>query len=70
MFCPQCLKLSILNTKRTCVKCQGNILDNLSCICDKCSKENNICAICLKKINLNVGQNGFSLRRGCSSCGK
>jgi hypothetical protein len=70
MLCPQCSKLAILNTNRVCIRCQGKILNNLSCICDKCSLEQSLCSICLKKINLNFGQNKIALYRGCRSCGK
>jgi hypothetical protein len=71
MFCPECSKLAILNTNRICVRCQGFILNNLSCICDKCSKEQNVCSICLKKIRVNSnGQNINLYKRGCRSCGK
>lgn len=70
MFCSQCSKLAILNTNRVCVRCQGSILNNLSCICDNCSKQQNICAICLKKISSAMGPNGNILRRGCRCGGK
>lgn len=71
MFCPGCSKLAILNVNRICVRCQGAILNNLSCICDACSKTQSVCSICLKKINLNNnGQNINPFRRGCRSCGK
>lgn len=70
MFCIQCSKLAILNTNRICVRCQGNILNNLSCICDKCSKDQNICSICLKKISSSIGKNHNALRKGCRCGGK
>lgn len=70
MFCHNCSKLAILNTNRICIRCQGSILDNLSCICDKCSQEQNICSICLKKLHLNQNTNQFVYRKGCQSCGK
>ncbi len=70
MFCQQCSKLAILNDNRVCVRCQGLILNNLSCICDKCSDTQNICSVCLKKIHLGLEQNKFQLRRGCGSCGR
>lgn len=66
MFCQACTKLAILFTNRTCVRCQGNITNNISCICDKCSNEQNICSCCLKKmINLNIKKPSG----GCKSCG-
>jgi hypothetical protein len=70
MFCPECSKLAVLNTKKICVRCQGLIVDNLSCICDKCSREQNMCSICLKKLHIVNGQNVNPIRRGCSACGK
>lgn len=71
MFCPECSKLAVLHTKRVCVRCKGEILNNISCICDKCSKEQNKCSACLKRIS--VGQDGIIkhvFRPGCKTCGK
>jgi hypothetical protein len=70
MFCSHCSKLAILNAIRICVRCQGHITNNISCICDKCSKDQNICSICLKKISSGIGKNGNGLRRGCRCGGK
>lgn len=70
MFCAQCSNLVILHTNKVCARCQGNITNNLSCICDKCSSDQKICSICLKKMSLNIGQNGKAIRRGCRCGGK
>lgn len=70
MFCNQCTKLAILNTNRICMRCQGAINNNLSCICDKCSLEQSLCSICLKKIDINVIQNKTPRRKGCKACGQ
>lgn len=69
MFCPHCSKLAILNNKRVCVRCQGEIKNNLSCICDRCSNEQGVCSICLKKTNMDAGNKSIRVRRGCG-CGK
>jgi len=69
MFCPACAKLAYLNTKRICVRCQGVILNNISCICDTCSNDNKICSACLKKITVNPASPTAHLLKGCG-CGK
>lgn len=71
MLCIQCTKLAILPNKRICVRCQKEILNNLSCICDNCSIDQNICSICLKKIMFSGSPNKKNIRRsgGCKSCG-
>lgn len=69
MLCPQCTKLAILNTKKSCVKCHGEVLNKLSSLCDKCSLEQSVCSICLKKLHYGSGQNKFTKNRGCRSCG-
>ena len=71
MFCPECNKLAIIKAKRVCVRCKGEITNNISCICDKCSNEQRICSACLKK--LSIGHGGaikYPIRPGCRSCGK
>ena len=70
MLCPNCNKLAILNTQRTCLRCQGKILNNLSCICDRCSAEQNMCSICLKRISFPMDANNkYIVRKGCRACG-
>jgi len=66
MLCPNCSKLAILNTERTCLRCKGKILNNLSCICDRCSTEQNMCSICLKRLTKPLD---IKTRRGCKACG-
>lgn len=71
MFCPNCSKLAILFGKRICVRCNGYILNNISCICELCAKQQNICSVCLKKLLIN--QHGLKRKvpkTGCKSCGK
>lgn len=70
MICSECSKMAILNSKKICIRCGGVIMNNLSCICEQCSKENNICSICLKKTNINNSLNNNKLRPGCKSCGR
>jgi hypothetical protein len=71
MLCLECIKLAILQTTRICIRCQGTILNNLSCICDNCSNDQKVCSICLKKISIGTsGQNKKVLKPGCRSCGR
>lgn len=65
MFCPNCSKLTILHTKKSCIRCQGEILNNISVLCEFCSLRDQICSACLKKVNKSTGPR----HRGCN-CGK
>ena len=67
MLCQNCSKLSKLESKRHCVRCTGTILDNISCICEACSKEQNLCAVCLKRMNIEKPR---PFADGCKSCGR
>ena len=49
MFCQSCSKLAYLFTKKKCVRCQADVLHNISVLCDKCSATSKQCAACLKK---------------------
>lgn len=53
MLCSNCSKLAVIFSSRKCKKCKSSINTNLEVICDSCSKKDNVCGICLKKINLN-----------------
>lgn len=71
MFCNQCLKLSILNTKKICVKCSKEIVFNISCICDQCSEIEQVCAACLKKMpGSKLASNKLGQGTGGCNCGK
>lgn len=50
MICTNCSNLVFLNTRKNCVKCRGEVLNNLSVMCDNCSNTIKQCAVCLKKI--------------------
>ncbi len=67
MFCQSCSSLSFLYTKKKCVRCTGEINNNLSIICDSCSLKDKACSVCLKKTD------GFSNKNkniGNCRCGK
>lgn len=64
MLCFNCSKLSLKSANRICNKCNLQIYDNLSVICSKCSSQDNVCGICLKK------QVFHTLGKGCKTCGK
>ena len=34
---------------KICIKCHGEVFNNLSVLCEACSNSEKICAICLKK---------------------
>lgn len=67
MLCNTCNKLSILNSKKTCLRCKGTIYSNIAVICDNCSKNENLCAICLKKLYNTITRQ--RPKSACSSCG-
>jgi hypothetical protein len=50
MICPNCLRLALLTANRKCMRCQGDVFNNLSVICDGCSDKDRQCSVCLKKI--------------------
>ncbi len=49
MFCNNCVKLAYLHTKKKCIRCQSEVLNNISVICVKCSGAEGICSVCLRK---------------------
>lgn len=66
MFCTNCSKLAFLYTKRSCIRCQAEILNNLSVLCEKCSESEKVCSVCLKKVqNSQTDKYKFS---GCVPC--
>lgn len=65
MFCNNCVKLAYLHTKKKCIRCQSDVLNNISVLCEKCSGNENVCSACLKKI----APKSYT-KRGCKSCGK
>lgn len=66
MLCSNCSKLSILHTKRTCIKCQGEVFNNISVLCDFCSLTDKMCAICLKKMQNSLADK--LKNAGCGPC--
>jgi len=66
MFCTNCLKLSILHTLKKCSRCQNDVFNNISILCEPCSLRDNLCGACLKKL-VNPAT---STKRGCNGCGK
>ncbi len=67
MFCSTCSKLAILYTYKRCIKCQSVIHQNISVLCDNCSKLEKCCAACLKKI---YDVFNHPKMTGCKGCGK
>lgn len=67
MLCNHCSKLAIIHSQRICLRCKNMIYSNLAVVCDNCSKNENLCAICLKKLN-NIATKQ-RVKSGCSGCG-
>jgi len=67
MFCNNCVKLAYLHTKRRCIRCQSEVLNNISVLCIRCSGEEGVCSVCLKKSQRTGSQNPN--KKGCGSCG-
>lgn len=67
MLCTNCVKLAFLNTKKSCIKCQGMVYTNISVFCDSCSNTEKQCAVCLKKV---ISEAVRALKRGCNCGGK
>lgn len=66
MFCASCSKLAFMvNANRLCLRCNQHVNNNLSVLCESCSTQDSVCAVCLKKVNKNP-----QLVRACKSCGK
>lgn len=64
MLCVNCSKLSYIYANKKCIRCNSNVNINIAVLCDACSNSDRLCAICLKKTNLNKSQS-----KGCG-CGK
>ena len=50
MICSSCSKLAFLYIKKSCLRCQSTVVITIAVICELCSTKDNICSICLKKI--------------------
>jgi hypothetical protein len=50
MLCSNCSKLAFLQATKYCARCHGNVTNNISVLCEKCSSTAKQCAVCLKKI--------------------
>ena len=66
MLCNNCKNLAFLVTKRICIKCGIDVLNNISVLCELCSNTDRICSVCLKKIHEMIKHN----YQGCNHCGK
>jgi hypothetical protein len=69
MFCNNCVTLAYLHTKKSCIRCQSDVLNNISVLCERCSGNEGVCSACLKKNSRRANPNS-STKRGCKSCGK
>lgn len=65
MLCSNCAKLARLYTKKFCMRCQGEVLINISVLCEFCSSTEKMCSVCLKKIVPPTSH----VNKGCN-CGK
>lgn len=66
MLCPNCVKLAFLHTNKSCIRCQGVVLNNVSVLCDFCSANSKQCSVCLKKV---ISEAERVAHKGCN-CGK
>jgi len=64
MLCTNCSQLAFLHTNKSCVRCHGNVVNNISVLCDLCSATEKQCAVCLKKIITQT-----AAKKGCN-CGR
>lgn len=67
MMCSNCVKLAFFESKKPCIACQGEILNNLSVLCEFCSNSNTVCSVCLKNINHFIEKKTSSV---CGPCGR
>jgi len=67
MLCTNCIKLAFTNVNKNCVRCQGQVIINISVLCEFCSTTNKQCSVCLKKI-ISVEQRNS--KKGCGCGGK
>jgi len=65
MLCPNCSKLASLQTKKTCIRCQGAVFINIGILCDLCSRTEKKCAVCVKTVMTDTER---AAKRGCN-CG-
>lgn len=65
MMCVSCSRLAFLYTKKSCVRCQGQVLVTVAVLCEVCSLTDKVCSVCLKKVNTNP-----PIKRGCGCGGK
>lgn len=71
MLCPNCSKLALMHCNRSCPRCKGSITINIASLCETCSKQNGICAACLKRLNVDPDGNQIKMKRkGCNCGGK
>jgi len=69
MFCNNCIRLTYLNTKKKCMKCQSDVYINIAVLCDNCSASEGTCGICLKKNNMHSINKSRYTGGKCKSCG-
>lgn len=67
MFCNNCIKLAYLHTKKKCIKCQSEVLNNISVLCIKCAGTEGVCSVCLKHTSRVTSPVNYN--KGCRSCG-
>ncbi len=67
MLCGNCSKLAFLNTNKNCIRCNGDVYNNISVLCETCSNTEKVCSVCIKKTQ-NISHIKF-VKAGCHSCG-
>ncbi len=71
MFCNNCVKLAYLHTKKKCIRCQSEVLNNISILCVKCSGTEGVCSVCLRKNRSSIANKSTYNYPGggCKTCG-
>ena len=70
MLCTTCSKLAILYTNKKCIKCQSDVYQNISTLCETCSSREKICSACLRKIYKGLENPKYKhSHAGCKGCG-
>lgn len=66
MLCTNCNKLALVNTKKSCIRCQNDVSNRASVLCESCSSTAKQCSVCLKKV---ISDADRARTRGCG-CGR
>jgi RecJ-like exonuclease len=69
MFCSNCSKLTYVQITKNCLRCNENVDNSISVICDECSTNEASCSSCLKKIKYLDFKTNIIDSGKCGGCG-